>query len=120
MTRTAREGLQFKYKLSSLLGSCRSSMLVKEHTIERSKHMASRYRGSTFEVLSLEKNRAYVILLDQGPDLVSDRSAIKAHHEQLAELPGLYRSACGHDGMSGTYLDSSHRGGTSPLVAITV
>lgn len=66
-----------------------------------------------------------MILLDQGPDLVSDRSAIKAHHEQLAELPGIYRSACGFhgncdDGMFGTYLDSSHRGGTSPFVAITV
>ena len=42
--------------------------------------------GGTFEVLSLEKNRAYVILLNQDLDLIGDGGAIKAHHKQLAEL----------------------------------
>lgn len=39
---------------------------------------------STFQILSFEKYRAYVILLNQNLDLVRHRSSIKAHHKQLA------------------------------------
>lgn len=92
MTSSTSNSLQFNSKLGCLLGSCCIINVSRWSHDEQSKHVAWECRGSTFEVLSLEKNRAYVILLNESPHLLSDRSAIKPHHEQLAELSGIYRS----------------------------
>jgi hypothetical protein len=40
----------------------------------------------TFEVLGREKNRANMIIFDQGLYLFIDSGAIEAHHEELAHL----------------------------------
>jgi len=81
--------------------------------------MAER-RSSTFQVLRCQENRAYVIDLDEGLDLIVDGGAIKAHHKKLTELPTLYVSGdCGkHGPRPSANLDSSHKAGMSPLKAM--
>lgn len=58
---------------------------------QQQQQQEKRTGGGTFEVLGLEKDRAYVILLNQGPDLIGDGGALKAHHKQLAELSVIYK-----------------------------
>ena len=41
---------------------------------------------STFEVFLGEENGANMVIFNQGLDLVIDRGAVEAHHEELAHL----------------------------------
>jgi hypothetical protein len=94
VTGLVSESLKIKNKLGGLFGRCFVS--VKAHRYEIRRAIRKINHGisgdGTFEVLSFEQYGAYVVLLDQDLDLICDRGAIEAHHEQLAELPVIYRS----------------------------
>lgn len=78
-----------------------------------------REEHSTFEVFRSQQYRAYMVRGDKGFDLVIHRSAIKAHHKELAQLSihdgGLVRA---RDGDLAPYLASSQVAGTLPLTVI--